>query len=177
MSDRLKSAMAARKITVADLLGRTEISKAGLYFILDGTTNPEKVRFQTIHDICKALRISTDWLMFGFGDMDAGRVDLPSQGLRIDADTIRDAQDALRAIAQVQGLPAAEMPDWVNDPERLALAIEAVLSVVNTGNGPSNIIDLMAKISERMRGNAVKQGTDGNSNKASNRKLGSKGKD
>lgn len=151
LSDRLKSAMAARKITVADLLERTEISKAGLYFILDGTTHPEKVRFQTIHGICKALQISPDWLVFGFGDMETGRGGLPSQGLRIDSDTVRGAQVALRAIAQVQGLPAAEIPDWVNDPERLAMAIDCVLTVKAEISTGGNIIDLMAKIADRIR--------------------------
>lgn len=175
MSDRLKSALQARKLAVSDLLDRVEISKAGLYFLLDGTTTPDKVRFSTVSDICKALRISPDWLMHGFGDMEAQRGQ--SQTARIDADTIRDAQDALRAIARVQGLPGAEVDSWVNDPERLALAIEAVLTVANTGDRPNNIIDLMAKISDRMRTDAVVQGTNGNSGSAAGRKLGKKGKE
>lgn len=145
--------MAARKITVSDLLARTEISKAGLYFILDGTTHPEKVRFQTIHDICKALRISPDWLMFGFGDMETGRIGLP----RIEADTIRDAQDALRAIAQIQGLQAAETEEWANDPERLAMAIDCVLTVKAEIPAGGNIIDLMAKIADRIRRSGADQ--------------------
>jgi DNA-binding Xre family transcriptional regulator len=151
MSDRLKSAIAARKLTVNDLMERTDISKSGLYFILDGTTNPDKVRFSTVSDICKALRINTDWLMHGFGDMEAGR--LPqSQSVRIDADTIADAQDALKAVAKVNGVPPGELSEWVNDPYRLALAIDAVQMVKASGQDiGNNIIDLMAKIAERMR--------------------------
>lgn len=59
MSSRLKSAMKARNFTVSDLMERLDISKAGLYFLLDGTTTPDKVRFSTVSEICKAMRKSS----------------------------------------------------------------------------------------------------------------------
>lgn len=160
MPSRLKEAMQLRKLTVADLVSRTGMSKAALYFLLDGTSAPEGVKYSTVQGLCRALRISPEWLMTGVGGMEPQRA---SQAVGIDADTIRDAQEALAAIARIQGVAAANRAEWVNEAERLALAINTVLSVQSEAT-QSNVIDLMARIAARMRsgeGNAVKQGTDG----------------
>lgn len=63
--------MRARQMAAADLIRMKVLSKAGVYFLLDGTTKPEKVRDSTIEKLCKALRINRDWLMAGKGDREA----------------------------------------------------------------------------------------------------------
>ena len=160
MSSRLKQALEFRKLTVSDMMTRLDISKAGLYFILDGTTTPDKVRYSTVYDICKALRISPEWLMFGFGDMEQIRFPPQSQPLRIDADTIAEAQKALASMARISGLP----PSWESDPANLALAINTVIEIGSADGG--NVVDLMAGIADKIRKgavNAVDGGTEGNS--------------
>lgn len=162
MNERLKSAIAARNLTVNDLMERTDISKSGLYFLLDGTTTPDKVRFSTISDICKALKINPEWLMYGFGEMDLLRNIGKSQSLRLDSDTIAEAQKALSSMARVNGLP----PSWESDPANLALAINTVIEIGTADGG--NVIDLMAGIADKLRKgtNAVDGGTKGDSDSA-----------
>ena len=158
LSDRLRHALTVRNLSVSDMTSRVDISQAAFYFLLGGTTTPDKVRFSTIYDICKALRISPEWLMYGHGEMDAGRVPGQSHSLRITADIIRDAQAALRSMARIGGHP----PSWEADPENLALAINTVIEVGTADGG--NVIDLMAKIADTMRkgaGDAVDGGTNG----------------
>lgn len=163
MSDRLKLALTARNLTVADLMERTEISKAGLYFILDGTTTPDKVRYSTVHDICKAMRISPEWLMSGFGEMMLTKSHLQSQPPRIEPSTIIEAQKALASMARISGMP----PSWESNPENLAMAINTVMEI-GYADG-SNVIDLMAGIADKLRKgaiNAVDVGTKGSSDSA-----------
>jgi phage repressor protein C with HTH and peptisase S24 domain len=70
MKERLRHALKARGLTPVELIAKTGLSKGTVYFLLDGTTGQEKVRAETIARICKALRISKDWLLHGRGDMD-----------------------------------------------------------------------------------------------------------
>lgn len=73
--DRLRRALALRNKSVADLIRETKLSKAAVYFILDGTTKPEKVRDSTISKICSALSISREWLLRGRGPVEGGDTD------------------------------------------------------------------------------------------------------
>lgn len=68
---RLKIAMDAREMTAGDLIRAKVLSKAGVYFLLDGTTTRDKVRDSTIAKLCGVLKISRAWLIDGKGDMDA----------------------------------------------------------------------------------------------------------
>lgn len=70
MAGRLKRALALRDMTPAELVARKVMSKAGIYFILDGTTKPDKVRADTVAKLSKALRISREWLVTGKGSIE-----------------------------------------------------------------------------------------------------------
>lgn len=77
MADRLKRALDLRKMTPADLVKAKVMSKAGIYFILDGTTKAETIRASSIAKLCKALKVSPEWLQFGRGPIEG--VKAPSE--------------------------------------------------------------------------------------------------
>lgn len=70
MAERLKRALALREMTPADLVKARVLSKAGVYFILDGTTKAETIRAETVAKLCKALRVNRDWLQYGRGPIE-----------------------------------------------------------------------------------------------------------
>lgn len=70
MAERLKRALALREMTPADLVRAKVLSKAGVYFILDGTTKAETIRAETVAKLCKALRINREWLLHGRGPIE-----------------------------------------------------------------------------------------------------------
>jgi phage repressor protein C with HTH and peptisase S24 domain len=70
MGKRLKLALESRNLRPAELISRTGLSKATIYFLLDDTTSPDKVRDSTIKKLCRVLRVSSEWLTHGRGDMD-----------------------------------------------------------------------------------------------------------
>lgn len=72
MKDRLAKAMEARSVTPRDIYSRKILSKAGIYFLLDGTTTAEKVRDSTVASLCGFLKINRAWLLTGKGPRDAG---------------------------------------------------------------------------------------------------------
>ena len=163
LSDRLRRAMEIRGLAVSDLLSRVGVSKSSLYFLLDGTTRADKVRYVTVADISKALKISPEWLVYGSGSMDA-----VSQSVQLDADTIEDAQQALSAVARIQGLSQTKAQAFISIPSNLAVAINAVLEVASGGGtGDGRIIDFMARIADKMRTGSIdetQRGTDADSN-------------
>lgn len=53
-----------------DLIARKVLSKAGIYFILDGTTKPEKIRADTVGKLSRALGVSGEWIQYGRGPME-----------------------------------------------------------------------------------------------------------
>lgn len=149
MHSRLKKAMQLRKLTVADLAPRIGISKAALYFMLDGTSGPDGVRYSTVQGLCRALRIRPEWLMSGLGAMESADASHPAE---IDADTIRYAQEALRAIAQIGGIKQGILSEQIMDPEKMAIAVNTVLEVKLGQNANTiNFIDLISKIAEKIR--------------------------
>lgn len=163
LSDRLRRAMEIRGLAVSDLLSRVGVSKSSLYFLLDGTTRADKVRYVTVADISKAPKISPEWLVYGSGSMDA-----VSQSVQLDADTIEDAQQALSAVARIQGLSQTKAQAFIGSPSNLAVAINAVLEVASGGgSGEGRIIDFMARIADKMRTGSIdetQRGTDAGSN-------------
>jgi len=74
MAERVKRALALREMTPADLIARKVLSKAGIYFILDGTTKAEKIRASTVAKLSAALQVSPEWLQYGRGPMEGGQV-------------------------------------------------------------------------------------------------------
>lgn len=71
MAERLKRAIAARGMTPGSLIKAAKLSRATIYFLLDGTTSAEKVRASTVEVICRALRIRREWLLEGKGSMNS----------------------------------------------------------------------------------------------------------
>lgn len=69
-SQRLQRALTLRGMKPADLVARKVLSKAGIYFLLDGTTKPEKIREETVTKLCKALSVNREWLLHGKGPIE-----------------------------------------------------------------------------------------------------------
>lgn len=70
MAERLKRALNLRSLTPADLVAQKVLSKAGIYFILDGTTKSDTIRSSTVDKLAKALRVNRDWLQYGKGQIE-----------------------------------------------------------------------------------------------------------
>lgn len=102
MGQRLHKALVARAMEPKDLIDRTGLSRGAVYFILNDTTSPEKVRAETVANICKALRISKDWLLHDRGEMDA-----PSAALTTADDWI-DVPGYAQAVSMGSGAQAVE---------------------------------------------------------------------
>ena len=71
MAERVKRALDFRQMTPGDLIARKVLSKAGIYFILDGTTKPEKIRADTVAKLSRALGVSGEWIQYGRGSMES----------------------------------------------------------------------------------------------------------
>lgn len=78
MAERVKQAMALRGMTAPDLIARKVLSKAGIYFILDGTTKAEKIRASTVAKLSSALQVNPEWLQYSRGPMEGSNE--PSEG-------------------------------------------------------------------------------------------------
>lgn len=72
MAERLKRALTLRGMTPGDLVDQKVLSKAGVYFVLDGTTKAETIRASTVSKLCKALRVNPAWLQYGRGPIEGG---------------------------------------------------------------------------------------------------------
>lgn len=70
MAERVKRALALRGMTPGDLIARKVLSKAGIYFILDGTTTSEKIRASTVAKLSKALQVNARWIQYGEGPIE-----------------------------------------------------------------------------------------------------------
>ena len=116
MAERLAKALDQRGKKPADLIASTKLSRAAIYFLLDGTTTAAKVRAETVSKVCKALGISRDWLLHGRGDMDATAAvedsdsshsphppeSIPSQPERLDDDIMNRAFELLYLLADAR---------------------------------------------------------------------------
>jgi phage repressor protein C with HTH and peptisase S24 domain len=115
MADRLKLALKVRGMTPADLIQQKVLSRAGVYFLLDGTTKAEGVKAATITKLCKVLRIERDWLLTGRGQMDA--IDQPQD----DADW-----SDVRGYAQAIGLGSGPEADEYAETHKLKFRRESL---------------------------------------------------
>jgi phage repressor protein C with HTH and peptisase S24 domain len=70
MAERVKRALEIRGMTPTDLINRKVLSKAGIYFILDGTTKSEKIRATTLDKLSRALGVNAEWIQHGRGPME-----------------------------------------------------------------------------------------------------------
>lgn len=57
-------------MTPSDLIAKKVLSKAGIYFLLDGTTTAEKVRATTMDKLATALQVNPEWLQHGRGPIE-----------------------------------------------------------------------------------------------------------
>lgn len=142
---RIRQERDARGMSRAELSRRADIK----YPTLAGIENGDQANSTRLHAIASALGVTVTWLETGKGQKEARPE--PSQPLRIDADTIADAQTALTAIARIEGVAGPDISAWVADPHRLALAIDTVMAVKQSGARGDNIIDLMARIAQNIR--------------------------
>lgn len=62
--------MALRGMDAKALIKATGLSRAGVYFVLDGTTKPDTIRDATVTKFCRALSISREWMKHGRGPME-----------------------------------------------------------------------------------------------------------
>lgn len=90
-ADRFKRALALRNLKPMDLVARKVMSRANVYFWMDGTTSSDKVQSATVTKVCKALGIRRDWLLHGRG---------PIEG----QDAIDEDWSDVRGYAQAVGL-------------------------------------------------------------------------
>lgn len=70
MAERVKRALELRGMTPSDLIAKKVLSKAGVYFILDGTTKADKIRATTIDKLSRVLGVSGEWIQYGKGPME-----------------------------------------------------------------------------------------------------------
>lgn len=70
MAERVKRALELRGMTPSDLIAKKVLSKAGVYFILDGTTKADKIRATTVDKLSRALGVSGEWIQYGKGPME-----------------------------------------------------------------------------------------------------------
>lgn len=79
-------------MSAPDLIARKVLSKAGIYFILDGTTKAEKIRASTVAKLASALQVNAEWLQYGRGQMDGSP---PSQAAESDWEEVRGYAQAI----------------------------------------------------------------------------------
>lgn len=70
MAERVRHALELRGMTASDLIAKKVLSKAGVYFILDGTTKPENIRAATLDKLSRALGVSAEWIQHGKGPVE-----------------------------------------------------------------------------------------------------------
>ncbi|MGR4895823.1 S24 family peptidase [Stenotrophomonas sp. LARHCG68] len=70
MADRVRHALALRGMTPSDLINRKVLSKAGVYFILDGTTKADKIRAATLEKLSHILGVNAEWIQHGKGPIE-----------------------------------------------------------------------------------------------------------
>lgn len=107
MAERLSHALHERHMTPPDLIaathqgGRKRLSKATIYFILNGTTKPEKIRAGTVETICRIMRIRREWLLWGAPPMNADNGKTQSQGTQAaTADDLHEVRVAVSLTAK-----------------------------------------------------------------------------
>lgn len=122
LGERLANAMKARGKTPADLVRQNVLSKAAIYFWLDGTAKPDKVRADSVTKVCKALGVSREWLLTGRGSMESDPTTAPSQPARLDAFVLGKA-------AELAGDIAGRPIDAVADAELIAALYDELVSL------------------------------------------------
>ena len=116
MQDRLAEALADKGMTPAALIKQVGVSKATVYWILDGKTKAETVRADTAFRIADALGVQARWLVTGRGPKIAGE----SQSAGLPVENIAAAMKSLRDYLESTGKPSIRL----FDPDYLAPALK-----------------------------------------------------
>lgn len=97
LATRLRAALEARGMTPPDLIRATGLSRATVYFMLDGTTAAPNVRASTVGKLCKALGVSREYLFDGRGALsDVTGAAFPSESVRLDPGIVMTVAEAMR---------------------------------------------------------------------------------
>ena len=80
MGQRLRRAMAHRKVAVKDIVAAGVMSRANVYLWLSDQTDPDKTWDETVSKLCGFLRIGRDWLLHGKGPMEPSPAPLSDEG-------------------------------------------------------------------------------------------------
>lgn len=141
-------------MTPADLVRQRVLSKAAVYFWLDDTAKPDKVRADSVAKVCKALRISRDWLLTGRGPMDSdSEPQSQSHAARLEPAMLAESIAALRHVAARRG--------WAYDPETHAEATcfaYEMRAMLPENPSTADVIDFAEKVGDRLR-QAVESGS------------------
>lgn len=101
MADRIKELLTERKMDARDLIREKIASKAGVYFLLDGTTSAENVRASTVLELARVLRTSPNYIVCGKGPRDSGHADARLDELvRLYEGASDTNQDAMLGVAR-----------------------------------------------------------------------------
>ena len=150
MADRIKSVLGERDMTPTDLIRQKVLSKAGVYLLLNGTTQADKVRATTSDRLCKALDVNWRWLSTGKGPRNAepsASASGPSQAGRPDFSMMASAVEVLRHYLDLSGEP----PERIADPVYLEIMYEAVEAFGGEVR-PDNVLDITKWAAKRVRG-------------------------
>lgn len=100
MGERVRKAMTLRGMTPRDLIAKTGLTKASIYFILDDTTTPDKIRARSALSLSKALSADVEWLLTGRGKMDAStsRKDEPEESAQVTHEDLMMVHAALQSM-------------------------------------------------------------------------------
>lgn len=155
MADRIRHALALRGMTPSDLIRQRVLSKAGIYFLLDGTTKSDKVRADTVSKLCKALSVNREWLLNGRGSIDSVHedegqyvVEPASQPQRIDPEILAASIKLIRMTFEILGVEI----DQEEDAEPTALAYAYLLERNQRSITADNVVDFSKFLKSRAQG-------------------------
>ena len=101
MAERLRDLLDARQIEPMDLVRAIHVTKAAVYFLLDGTTGADKVRAKTVLDMAQHLRTSADYILFGKGPRDLDPADAKlAELVQLYGNASPTSRDALLSVAK-----------------------------------------------------------------------------
>jgi DNA-binding Xre family transcriptional regulator len=146
LASRLRAAIEARGMTPPDLIRATGLSRAAVYFLLDGTTTAAKVRSTTVDKLCKALAVSRDYLVDGRGPMvEPVTVSAQSETVRLDPGIVATVATAMGIYLGRRG----QVLD-LTDPEQAAAFSDAYAELVAARATPSPELTAGAVVADLM---------------------------
>ena len=101
MAERLRDLLEARQMEPMELVRAIRVTKASIYFLLDGTTSADKVRAKTVLDMAQHLRTSADYILYGKGPRDLDPADAKlAELMQLYGSASPTSRDALLSVAK-----------------------------------------------------------------------------